>query len=223
MTKPAGQEGEKTPVRPAAAAGDDPFGLAPWLKEMPEVRIHPLMAHPAAAMMATAAIGFGFAGQIAGMMVGAMQGAAARTKMALDETAERPPRKAAARTAAPGAGKKPARGKVAKAAKADDLKAISGIGPKLEQVLNGMGYARYADIAAMTAADVERMDAELGLDGRIARDGWVEQAGKLAKGRGRDPAGTGEKEQRPKRRAGPGAEAGENGAGKTRGTRQKRD
>ena len=73
---------------------------------------------------------------------------------------------------------------VAKTAKADDLKAISGIGPKLEQVLNGMGFRRYADIAALEAADVARIEAELGFAGRIARDGWVEQAKTLAKGRG---------------------------------------
>ncbi|MBM3625068.1 MAG: 30S ribosomal protein S2, partial [Alphaproteobacteria bacterium] len=30
--------------------------------------------------------------------------------------------------------------------------------------------------AAMTPADVEKLDAELKLNGRIARDGWVDQA-----------------------------------------------
>ncbi len=71
-----------------------------------------------------------------------------------------------------------------KTAMADDLKAISGIGPKLEQVLNGKGFRQYADLAAMTAAKAAEIDAELGLDGRIARDGWVEQARTLAKARG---------------------------------------
>jgi NADH-quinone oxidoreductase subunit E len=72
----------------------------------------------------------------------------------------------------------------ARTAKTDDLKVISGIGPKLEQVLNGMGFKRYADIAALKAEDVTRIEAELGFSGRIARDGWVEQAKTLAKGRG---------------------------------------
>ena len=83
------------------------------------------------------------------------------------------------------AGKATAGGKPAaieRPASPDDLKAISGVGPKLEQVLNGMGVTRYADIAAWSASDVARIEAELGLDGRIARDGWVEQAKGLAKG-----------------------------------------
>lgn len=205
MTKPVGQDANATNVPPAEAAGDDPFGLAPWLKEMPDVPLHPLMAHPMAAMAATTVIGFGIAGQMAGAMLGVMQSAAERTKAMLDEAAELAAEaEAASRTAAPVKAKpdlqvvpkaqmpaaepkvKVARERRAtpKAARADDLKAISGIGPKLEQVLNGMGLRRYADIATLKDADVARIEAELGLDGRIARDGWVEQAKALAKGRG---------------------------------------
>ncbi len=64
---------------------------------------------------------------------------------------------------------------------ADDLKRISGVGPKLEQVLNGMGVRRYADVAMWSDKDVQRIDAQLGFGGRIARDGWVEQAKALLK------------------------------------------
>lgn len=214
MTKPVGQDANATHVPPAEAAGDDPFGLSPWLKQMPDVPLHPLMAHPMAAMAATTAIGLGIAGQMAGAMLGVMQSAAERTKAMLDEAAELTAKAEAAKeTAAPVKAKpelrmvpkaepkmkvareksvtpktaeaKPVRrAPAAKAGKADDLKAISGIGPKLEQVLNGMGLKRYADIAALTDADVARIEAELGLGGRIARDGWVEQARTLAKGRG---------------------------------------
>jgi NADH-quinone oxidoreductase subunit E len=208
MTKPVGQDANATETPPAAAAGDDLFGLSPWLKEMPDVPLHPLMAHPVAAMVATSAIGFGIAGQMAGMMLGMMQSAAERTRAALDEAitaepvkakpmlrvvpgteksvAEPKTRVARDRSATRGtAATKPVRkASAAKAARTDDLKVISGIGPKLEQVLNGMGLRRYADIAALKAADVARIEAELGLDGRIARDGWVEQARTLAKGRG---------------------------------------
>ena len=88
MNKPVGQDANATHVPPAEAAGDDPFGLAPWLKEMPDVPLHPLMAHPMAAMAATTAIGFGLAGQMAGAMLGVMQSAAERTKVMLDEAAE---------------------------------------------------------------------------------------------------------------------------------------
>lgn len=64
----------------------------------------------------------------------------------------------------------------------DDLKQISGVGPKLEQVLNSMGIRRYADVALWSDKDVQRIDAQLGFGGRIARDGWVEQAKALMKG-----------------------------------------
>jgi NADH-quinone oxidoreductase subunit E len=64
---------------------------------------------------------------------------------------------------------------------ADDLKLISGIGPKLEQMLKKRGLS-LAAIAAMSDAASAKLDADLGLDGRIARDGWVAQAKKLAGG-----------------------------------------
>jgi NADH-quinone oxidoreductase subunit E len=65
---------------------------------------------------------------------------------------------------------------------ADDLKRISGVGPKLEQVLNSMGVRRYADVALWSDKDMQRIDAQLGFGGRIARDGWIEQAKALMKG-----------------------------------------
>ena len=219
MTKPAGQDANATRIPPATAAGDDPFGLAPWLKQMPDTPLHPLMTNPVAAMAATTAIGLGIAGQMAELMLGMMTSATARAQAALDETVaarvETPEHRAVpvevkvpkaretvAKAETPAAVERkskvaresatpktrqarPARKAPAvKAARTDDLKAISGIGPKLEQVLNGMGFKRYADIAALSAADTARIEAELGLDGRIARDGWVEQAKTLAKGRG---------------------------------------
>lgn len=70
-----------------------------------------------------------------------------------------------------------ARGKV------DDLKRIEGIGPKLEQVLNGRGIRRFADLAALDAADLGALDQAIGLDGRAVRDDWAGQARKLARGR----------------------------------------
>ncbi len=65
----------------------------------------------------------------------------------------------------------------------DDLKQLSGIGPKLEQVLNGKGINRFADIAAWSDEDVRRIDAKLVFDGRIGRDDWVGQAKALTGGR----------------------------------------
>lgn len=62
----------------------------------------------------------------------------------------------------------------------DDLKAISGIGPKLETVLNGLGIWTYGQIAAWTAEEVAWVDDYLSFKGRIGRDGWIEQAKGLA-------------------------------------------
>ena len=61
----------------------------------------------------------------------------------------------------------------------DDLKRISGIGPKLEQVLNSMGIRTYAQIAAWTADDLAKVDDQLKFGGRISRDDWVGQASVL--------------------------------------------
>jgi NADH-quinone oxidoreductase subunit E len=62
----------------------------------------------------------------------------------------------------------------------DDLKAIGGIGPKLEVVLNGLGVWTYAQIAGLTEGEVQWLDEHLGFRGRIARDDWLKQAAALA-------------------------------------------
>ncbi|MEF3367734.1 30S ribosomal protein S2 [Methylocystis sp. 9N] len=61
----------------------------------------------------------------------------------------------------------------------DDLAKLHGLGPQLIKKLNDAGVYHYWQIAAMTPADVEKLDAELKLNGRIARDGWVDQAKSL--------------------------------------------
>ncbi|MGD9658524.1 MAG: 30S ribosomal protein S2 [Methylocystis sp.] len=58
----------------------------------------------------------------------------------------------------------------------DDLAKLHGVGPQLIKKLNDAGVYHYWQLAAMSAADVEKLDAELKLNGRIARDGWVDQA-----------------------------------------------
>lgn len=67
-----------------------------------------------------------------------------------------------------------------KPAKPSDLKAISGIGPKLETVLNGLGIWTYAQIAAWAPEEVAWVEDYLSLTGRIARDDWTAQAAALA-------------------------------------------
>lgn len=65
----------------------------------------------------------------------------------------------------------------------DDLKAISGIGPKLEKVLNGLGIWTYPQIAAWSGQEVAWVDEHLGFNGRIGRDDWTGQAAELAAAR----------------------------------------
>jgi NADH-quinone oxidoreductase subunit E len=64
----------------------------------------------------------------------------------------------------------------------DDLKLIAGVGPKLEQVLNGLGVWTYAQIAAWSPAEVAWVDDYLQFKGRIGRDDWIAQAAALASG-----------------------------------------
>ena len=65
--------------------------------------------------------------------------------------------------------------------KADDLKLISGVGPKLESTLNGLGFWHFAQIAKWKKADVAIVDDQLSFKGRIERDDWIKQAKVLAK------------------------------------------
>jgi NADH-quinone oxidoreductase subunit E len=86
------------------------------------------------------------------------------------------------------AGDKPAPAPVAKAkakasGKADDLKKIEGIGPKLEQVLIGRGISRFAQIADLGEEALSALDKDIGLDGRVLRDDWAGQARRLSGGK----------------------------------------
>jgi NADH-quinone oxidoreductase subunit E len=65
-------------------------------------------------------------------------------------------------------------------AKPADLKAMSGIGPKLEKVLNGLGIWTYGQIAAWTPEEIAWVDDYLSFKGRIGRDNWLGQAAALA-------------------------------------------
>ncbi len=59
---------------------------------------------------------------------------------------------------------------------ADDLKRISGVGPKLEGLLNELGFYHFDQIAAWTPAEIAWVDARLKFKGRIERDDWIAQA-----------------------------------------------
>ena len=104
-----------------------------------------------------------------------------------------PPRKAAKTTGSRGASSRPSVSRPARARASstaglasrdrDDLKKISGIGPRLEEVLNARGIMRYADLAALRGAALKKLDMELGLEGRIVRDDWAGQAKTLSGGK----------------------------------------
>lgn len=63
---------------------------------------------------------------------------------------------------------------------ADDLKKISGVGPVLEKKLHAFGVTQYAQIAAFTKADIDKLDEALSFKGRIERDDWLGQAKTLS-------------------------------------------
>ncbi|MFO7757456.1 MAG: 50S ribosomal protein L21 [Roseovarius sp.] len=65
---------------------------------------------------------------------------------------------------------------------ADDLKALSGVGPALEKKLHAAGVTSLAQIAVWTEADVVEIDEKLSFNGRIEREGWIVQAKELTKG-----------------------------------------
>ena len=81
------------------------------------------------------------------------------------------------------AAKKPRTMKAPRKAGADDLKMIKGVGPKLETMLNELGFYHFDQIAGWSAAEVAWVNDNLtGFKGRVSRDNWVEQARKLASG-----------------------------------------
>ncbi len=58
----------------------------------------------------------------------------------------------------------------------DDLEDVVGIGPVLNAKLRELGYTTFAQVAAWTPADAERIGNELDFPGRIERENWIEQA-----------------------------------------------
>ena len=81
------------------------------------------------------------------------------------------------------AGKKPRTMKAPRKAGADDLKMIKGVGPKMEKLLNSLGFFHFDQVAKWTADEVLWVDQNLeGFKGRVSRDNWVQQAGVLASG-----------------------------------------
>ena len=68
-----------------------------------------------------------------------------------------------------------------RAGAADDLKRINGVGPKIEGILNDMGFYHFDQLARWTAGEIAWVDSRLKFKGRIEREDWVAQAQALAK------------------------------------------
>lgn len=81
--------------------------------------------------------------------------------------------------------KKSAEPKILSAAlygKKDNLRLISGVGPKLENLLNKNGVYYFWQVASWSNSDIKVVDERLdSFKGRISRDGWVSQAKQLRK------------------------------------------
>ena len=139
------------------------------------VRVTDILASGADATGVKAAIG---TGSVSGAALVAGAAAAVATKAA------KPARKAAAAapsTAEAVEAERPANLLTeARGGQADDLKRISGVGPKLEGLLNQNGVFHFDQIAAWNDAEIAYMDDQLSFKGRIARDNWIEQAAGFA-------------------------------------------
>ncbi|MGI9363896.1 MAG: dipeptide ABC transporter ATP-binding protein, partial [Rhizobiaceae bacterium] len=71
-------------------------------------------------------------------------------------------------------GTKPKLLKQARSGRADDLKKIKGVGPKLENLLHSLGVFHFDQISKWTEQEVAWVDANLeGFKGRVSRDHWV--------------------------------------------------
>ncbi|MBN9549911.1 MAG: NADH-quinone oxidoreductase subunit NuoE [Alphaproteobacteria bacterium] len=109
--------------------------------------------------------------------------APAPAKLAAVDTAKTAPAKAAAaKPAKPSLDDKNRPAGIEKPAAVDDLKLISGVGPKIEGTLHSLGIYTFAQVASWKKAEREWVDGYLSFHGRIDRDDWVKQAKALAKG-----------------------------------------
>ena len=81
--------------------------------------------------------------------------------------------------------KKEAAPKAAEAAAGvkDDVELIGGVGPALKKKLADAGVTTLTQVAAMSAADMAKLDEDLKLGGRTEREEWIEQAKELLAGK----------------------------------------
>lgn len=150
--------------------------------------MHPttkLIADTIAAGFAISAYGFGVTARMFDVMSDAMSDATtpiSGAKPSQEETKTAPVKSATVLSFETAVKAKSARPAKTARAKAEDLKVISGIGPKLETLLNKLGIVSLAQIASWTTDDAAKVDHDLQLNGRVLRDDWRGQAQKMAEG-----------------------------------------
>lgn len=64
-------------------------------------------------------------------------------------------------------------------AAADDLEAVKGIGPVIHKELTAMGIVTFAQLVALTPAQIEHIEEKIGFPGRVGREHWIDQAREL--------------------------------------------
>lgn len=65
----------------------------------------------------------------------------------------------------------------------DEFTRMKGVGPKFAETLHEYGFFRFEQLAQLTPAEIDRLDAQLGpFRGRLTRDRIVEQADYLGRG-----------------------------------------
>lgn len=151
--------------------------LTPWLGK-------PAKATPAKGRQVEPKPGAGAVADATGMTVQEAK-ASSKGKPKQDGNAPNVTPAATPEAKAPGqaGGIKPAALSAPKDGKADDLKLIVGIGPKLEALCNRLGFFHFDQIANWTEGEVAWVDENLeGFKGRVTRDKWVVQARVLANG-----------------------------------------
>jgi NADH-quinone oxidoreductase subunit E len=93
-----------------------------------------------------------------------------------------PAKKAAAKATAPDLSDRNRPAAMEKPDDIDDLKMISGVGPKIEGILHSIGVYKWEQITKWKKAERDWIDGYLKFKGRIEREDWVKQAKALAKG-----------------------------------------
>jgi NADH-quinone oxidoreductase subunit E len=93
------------------------------------------------------------------------------------------------------AGRRPAGLDAPRGGRKDDLKLIDGVGTVTERKLNDLGIWHLDQIAGWQPAEAAWIGAYLGMSGRIEREDWVGQAGKLVESIRADRRGSGADER----------------------------